>query len=486
MTDKTYCILDRNALKETYASEISPLSPFTVGIPLLDTSDKTVEEIYYYRWHTFCKHIRQMKTGFVVTEFLPDVPWAGKDNTICCAAGHHFYEGRWLHDPRYLSSYAKFWFSPGAEPRKYSFWAANAILAFCKVTGDFSVAEELYEDLKENFACWEKEKKTENGLFYQIDDRDGMEYSAGGSGLRPTINSYLYGEAVALYEIANRLENKEGSDIFAAKARELKQKINDTLWDESACFFKTMNTETNALVPVKELIGYVPWYFGLPDSDKSVAWQYLNDESCFFAPFGPTTAERNYPGFMQSADHECLWNGPSWPFATSQTLTALGNLLTDQEQSVMRKTDYYGLLHRYAACQYLRENGKTVPFIDENLDPFTGEWLARKILKTDPAYAGQPKDRGAHYNHSTFCDLVLSGLAGVRASFGDDLVIDPLFEPDDLDYFCADGIRVHGHFVSVIWDKDGSRYQLAKGYRIMIDGKTVFQSEIPCRFACKY
>ena len=35
----------------------------------------------------------------------------------------------------------------------------------------------------------------ENGLFYQIDDRDGMEFSAGGSGARPTINSYMYGDA---------------------------------------------------------------------------------------------------------------------------------------------------------------------------------------------------------------------------------------------------------------------------------------------------
>ena len=48
--------------------------------------------------------------GFVITEVLPNVPWAGKYNTINCPAAHHFYEGRWLHNTRYLASYAKFWF----------------------------------------------------------------------------------------------------------------------------------------------------------------------------------------------------------------------------------------------------------------------------------------------------------------------------------------------------------------------------------------
>ena len=42
---------------------------------------------------------------FVITEFLPTVPWSGKHNTISCPAGHHYYEGRWLHDPQFLDDY---------------------------------------------------------------------------------------------------------------------------------------------------------------------------------------------------------------------------------------------------------------------------------------------------------------------------------------------------------------------------------------------
>lgn len=34
----------------------------------------------------------------MVTEFLPDVGWAGKYNTIACPFGHHLREGRWLRE----------------------------------------------------------------------------------------------------------------------------------------------------------------------------------------------------------------------------------------------------------------------------------------------------------------------------------------------------------------------------------------------------
>ena len=66
------------------------------NIPLLECPDKNMESTYYFRWWTYRKHIRKTPAGFVITEFLPDVNWSGKYNTISCAAGHHFYEGRWL------------------------------------------------------------------------------------------------------------------------------------------------------------------------------------------------------------------------------------------------------------------------------------------------------------------------------------------------------------------------------------------------------
>ena len=478
-----YYVLDRSVLQKRYPFTAGSVSPYDLGIPLVDISDRTIEEIYYFRFHTYCKHIKETPDGWVVTEFLPDVPWAGKHNTICCPAAHHLYEGRWFHDKRFLDSYAEFWCLPGSEPGRYSFWIADSIYAAACVSGDFSVAEKLYEKLKAIYLEWDSEKRSLHGLYYQIDDRDGMEYSAGGSGLRPTINSYMYGDAKALEKIANRLGIREDVSYFRGKTVALRQKINSVLWDEKAVFYKTLNVETNTLVPVRELIGYVPWYFNIPEEKMSEAWRFLLDEDYFYAPYGPTTAERNYRDFMKEFPHECLWNGPSWPFATSQTLTALGNLLCGYGQHVMTKKDYYKLLHMYANCHYLEEDGKRIPFIDENIDPFTGEWLARKILKTNHDGIA-PVERGKDYNHSTFCDLVLSGLAGIRPVDDDTLVVDPLFDGGDIDHFCADGILYHGRFITVLWDRSGKRYGKGKGYKIWVDGEKVFDVDNICRFTC--
>ncbi len=468
-----YHILNLEKHRADYERTMGDISPFDAGIPLLELSDKIIEQVYYYRWHVFCKHIRKTPEGYVVTEFYNNVPWGKKYNTINCPAGHHLYEGRWLHNSEYITDYAKFWFEDkDAQPRQYSFWAADAVYAVCKVTGDFSPAEKLYDALKDNYAQWEKTHLMDNGLFYQIDDRDGMEYSAGGSGCRPTINSYMYGDAVALAAIACRLGRETDAELYLEKAAALRDKINTMLWDKSADFFKTLAEDKDYRhADVREQVGYVPWYFNAPYEDKSVAWKFLTDKKYFHAPYGPTTTEQVCPDFMKWFDHECLWNGPSWPFATSQTATALGNLLCNYEQSVMSKSDYYNLLHTYANSQFdTNDAGERVPYIDENLDPFTGEWIARRRLR-ETGNLPDGADRGADYNHSTFCDLVLSGLAGVRPRADGTLEIKPLFDENSLDYFCADGILYHGHYLTVMWDKTGERYGKGAGWHIYCDGK---------------
>ena len=87
---------------------------------------------------------------------------------------------------------------------------------------------------------------------------------------------------------------------------------------------------------VRELHGYTPWYFNLPDADKTDAWKQLMDPKGFYAPFGPTTAEQRHPKFAVSySGHECQWNGPSWPYATAVTLTAMANLLNGPTQDAV-------------------------------------------------------------------------------------------------------------------------------------------------------
>ena len=116
---------------------------------------------------------------------------------------------------------------------------------------------------------------------------------------------------------------------YREKAKRIKRLVQEKLWDDEAKFFKVLpRGEKATKVDVRELHGFTPWYFNLPEKDQGyeVAWKQLMDPNGFYAPYGPTVAEQRHPKFAVSyKGHECQWNGPSWPFATAVTLTALAN-----------------------------------------------------------------------------------------------------------------------------------------------------------------
>ena len=434
--------------------------------------------MYYFRWWAFRKHIKKTPQGFVITEFLPDVPWAGKFGAISCSAGHHFYEGRWLRDRSYLSDYARYWFEKGGNPRPYSFWAADALRAWGMVTQDQQLEIDLYPKLVENYEQWEKAHLDPNGLFWQTDDRDGMEISIGGSGYRPTINSYMYGDAMALADIARWVGKSDQSMAFRMKAARIQALVEDRLWDETAGFYKTRSRgEDPKLVDVREEIGFVPWYFSLPGPGHEVAWKQLMEPKGFYAPYGPTTAEQRHPRFMFQNPHECLWNGPSWPFATSQTLTAMANLLNSYRQNYVTKADYLELLRIYTKSQHLKlADGTVIPFIDEDLDPNTGEWIARNGLNQMPSLdqaAKGGKDRGRDYLHSTYIDLIITGLVGLRPRMDQWVEINPLIPDGAMEYFCLDGLRYHDWNLTILYDRTGQRYGKGPGLRVFANGKQI-------------
>lgn len=455
------------------------------NVPRFECPDPLFEQTYYFRWWTFRKHVKQTPDGFVITEFLPPVPWARKHNTIACPGSHHYYEGRWLRDRRILDDYSRFWLKNGGKPRQYSFWIADAFYARHLVTPSQELLTSLLDDLVKNYKEWETTNRGQELLFHQIDDRDGMEVSIGGSGYRATINAYQYGDAVAIARIATMTDRKELAEEFTFKAKEIKERVQSMLWDSKAQFFKVLpRGENKQLVDVRELHGFTPWYFKLPEPGKGyeVAWKQLMDPKGFYAPFGPTTAEQRHPGFkIAYTGHECQWNGPSWPFATAVTLTALANVLNDYPQEAIFRKDYFETLKIYTKSHQLtREDGKVVPWIDENLNPFTGDWISRTRLKTwknntwDAGKGGV--ERGKDYNHSTYCDLIISGLVGLRPRADDIVEVNPLLPDNTWEWFCLDGVSYHGRELTILWDRTGKRYQRGQGLRVFADGQEIASS----------
>ena len=449
------------------------------NIPLFECPDRDVEELYYFRWWSFRKHIKRTPKGYVITEFLPPVNHAGEFNTISCAAGFHLAEGRWLRNQTYVNDYTRFWLrgdngKPQPHFHKFSSWFAAAAWDRYLVNADTNFITRLLPNFAADYRTWETERQLTNGLFWQYDVRDAMEESISGSrtnkNIRPTINSYMFANARAIANLATLASKSAIAAEFTTKAQNLKRLTHEYLWDSEAQFFKVLVPYV-ASVPshfstARELLGYIPWTFSLPDPqpEHAAAFAQLTDTNGFLAPYGYTTAERRHPEFRTHGVGTCEWDGAIWPFATSQTLYALANYLRSSDAASLDSRlstldSFFPAFLTYTHSQHA--NGQ--PYIGEYLDEVTGDWINRN-------------GRSAFYNHSTYADLLITGVIGLIPRADDIVEISPLLPADTWDWFCLDGVKYHDHMITIFWDKDGTRYGRGAGLSVFASGKQIAHS----------
>ncbi len=480
---------------------------YKANIPFFECPDADMTTIYYYRWDLVTKHLvyGSPNSGYSYTEFMDRPFWSGAYGAISCPAGHQLYEVRWLADARLAQDYARYWLrTPGAQPRNYSTWLADSVWAVHLAHRDEAFAKDLLADLIRNHEGWEKRHFVPAvGMYWQIGHDDGMEFNIasrqtrdifrGAPGFRPSFNAYMWADLQAIARIADLAGEAETAKTYRAKADALKAKVQALLWDPKRNFFFQMFKNDEECDPKKwpgqklkagtltyqdgpfagdphgrELIGYVPWAFNLVDAGYESAWQYLMPTNRFMARFGPSFVERNDPLFLVT-NHGCWWSGQSWPYANTQVLKALANLLQNYKQDVITRADYLKVLQTYTATH--RKNGK--PYLAEAANPDTGSW---------EGYDGY--NHSEHYFHSGYTDLIVTGLAGVKPRADDTIEIDPL-APADWPWFALDDVPYHGRRVSVIWDKDGTRYKLGSGLHLLIDGKQAASARTLGRLTAK-
>ena len=437
------------------------------NIPLFNCPDKDFEEMFYYRWWTLRKHIKRTPVGYGMTEFLVQRSYADRYNLIACAIGHHVMETRWLRDTTYLHQILNTWYhgnegKPMQKMVKFSSWNPAAVYEAYKVHGDKDFLLALKPSLEEEYARWQSTNRLDNGLYWQGDVQDGMEESISGGRkkkyARPTINSYMFGNAQALAAINALAGDQHKADSYSKEAQQQKSLIENKLWNSNHQFFETMRGDT--LAAVREAIGFIPWYFNMPEAGKyDEAWKQVEDEKGFSAPYGLTTAERRHPQFRSHGTGTCEWDGAIWPFASSQTLTAMINYINNYPQPVVGKETFFKQMKLYVESQHHRGR----PYIGEYLDETNGAWLMGD------------RERSRYYNHSTFNDLVITGIAGIRPQADGSVEINPLVPAGQWPYFCLDNVSYHGHTLTVIYDHDGQRYHQGKGLILLVDGKKVAQ-----------
>lgn len=494
---------------------------FAERIPLLHTPDAAIDETWYYRWEVLTKHLvyGSPEVGYTFTEFTDRPFWSGAYGGISCPLGHQMYEVRWLDDRRIVDDFARYWLeAPGAEPRSYSNWYADSVWATYRVLGDRDWIVDMLPLMERQYEGWMAERwDPEHRMFRWDGMHDGMETNInsrqtpqwfdGAEGYRPTLNAYLWADMRAIANAAELAGDAGKAEVFRGRAAELKERVQEELWDPERAFFFQQFADREQTVadpwpgagnrmmgnaatsgarieadgttpPIeagtltyetgpwagdphgRELIGYVPWQFGLPDPGYEEAWHALFDSERFATEFGPTTTERNDPLFYVSP-RCCVWSGNSWPYATTQTLVALANLVNDYDQEVAGAAEYFEVLQAYTRLH--RKGGR--PYVAEAADPYTGSWAGH-----DTWFHSE------HYLHSGYIDPVVAGLIGLRPQDDDRVVVNPLV-PDEWDWFALDGIAYRGHELAVIWDRDGSRWGRGAGLQLIVDGGVAARSD---------
>lgn len=468
---------------------------FEENVPFLEVPDANIRKIYYYRWDTLRRAIKNTTpgTGYVVNEFQVPVAWSSRYGGISLNPWHNNRDGRWAKNRQYLDDDTAYWLNGvgTAENQNYTGPMADSVWQRYLVTADRQFLLNQLPGLVTYFRKMESHRfAATDGLYWEVPLADGTEYTiasyqtkdpfAGGAGYRPTLNSYEYGDAVAIAKIARLVGDPNLAAEFDGKAHRIKATVQQKLWDPGRRFFVQRMRDNAAqeygqhpnggprdaslpilpegtLVDGRELTGYLPWMFDLPDDTAGYAsaWSQLMDPQGFNTPFGPSTAERRHRLFnFEAAIHCCRWDGPQWPMGTSQTLVAMANLLHDYHQNAaVTKADFYTVLKKFTDVQF--KNGK--PYVAEGSDSLTGQWI----------YDGP--DHSEHYNHSGYVDSVISGLLGIRPGDGTTLTVDPIIPPD-WDYFALEDVPYHGHSLSVRWDRTGSRYGQGAGLAVSVDG----------------
>lgn len=378
---------------------------------------------------------------------------------------------------------------------QFSEWVADAVWHGYLVDGDGEGAVAKLDRLVDVFEGWDG-NMTEagtggfdggKGLFWiqpltdateytiaSVDASGGVDGFTGGDAFRPSVNSYQYANALAIARLAELKGDQALAGEYTDRADAIKTNVQESLWNSTFEHFIDRYQVDNENVTYwdfirgRELVGYVPWAHDLPDDNETFAqaWTRLLDSEKFAGSNGPRTTEPSYEYFMrqyryEGEQRECQWNGPAWPYQTTQVLTGLANLLdhypVSSDTGVVTRKDYTDLLVQYAQLHYNPDRGGVLD-LEEDYDADTG----RPIVGLA---------RSPHYFHSGFIDLILSGFVGIRPRADDVLEVNPLADGDSVSFFRAENILYHGHDIAVQWDASGEQYGAA-GLIIEIDGET--------------
>ncbi len=251
-------ILDRNALLEGLGGK----QWFKDNIPFLEVPDANIQKIYYYRWSVLQRQLKYTRpeTGYIFTEFLNNVGYAGIYGGIAVNIWHNNRDARWMRNRQFLDDDMNHWARGLGQDRQYQYSNDMAAAAYERylVTGDRDFTVGLLNPLINHFNGWAQERRegadirktgydAGAGMYYANPDTEATENTIvsrqtrdaykWGWGYRPSINSFMYGDMRAIANIANMAGQGSVANDFNNRANALKANVQSKLWDPGRQFF---------------------------------------------------------------------------------------------------------------------------------------------------------------------------------------------------------------------------------------------------------
>ena len=481
---------------------------FDATVPYFDCSDPWVRKLYYHRAYVLHKNMLAPKLGRMQWPTQSEGRWRSPwyPNVISYGAAHQVREARWLRDPKYWEGHLRTWAEnekadgvypshvtpKGPSDGQYTDWITATAWDGHLVHPDSAFLARVVEKLAANVRGWQKACDPDGDGLLTVDSHwwTGMEYQpsffsfsdyaiskdfhqpARPVGLeRVDLTAYNYGNAVAVARIYRLLGRPEEAKAFDDLAARIAAAVTTKMWQPKKKFFYSLRAEDDAVADVKEVIGVYPFYFEMVPWGKGYesAWASILDPKQFWTTWPVASASKECPAYSQTdwpgdgRAATCMWNGPTWPHANSLVMTAMARTLRATRDnrignSPLRKEHLWSGSSCPPGAQYRNQDlGQ----------PWTGEFYG------DTA---QWKTAERDYNHSTWLDVLIPDLIGVVPRLDDVLEVDPLLPEDALGFFLLDGIRYHGHDVSVVWDAPipGSPDHYGdgrKGLDVYVDGR---------------
>ena len=251
---------------------------------------------------------------------------------------------------------------------------------------------------------------------------------------------------------------------YKEMADTLARQINEKMWDSETGFFYDLHHETDEKALVKNIVGVYPYWAEITDEAQLIGLEKLFDKDYFNTGSVFATTAKDCPayspkggwlGTLKSRDG-CVWDGPSWPYTNGIALEAIGR----QSRLHNHKYDkqFAEFLRKYT-MQHYRDGVVGRPYLVEQYHAESGE-----NLSDEP-----------DYNHSYYLDLIFSFVAGLNVQ-KDQVVVEPL--DIGLSHFKLDNVKVRGHEVSVTFAKKNRPEEgIEAGLNVYVDGKLAAKSD---------